>query len=396
MHGEETYNATDPGARVANVEVTGPPIAGAAGALAAGAAPPPRGSGAASRAGEHGRALEAATGADARSALTRARAGIHAWVARAGQGLLYATPPAIVTAMTAAALAPVLLPLLAGAGGSYVMQQALAQLGAVGAGHVTGVMQDVVARLRHEAKVTGVSEETMQNVLERRLEVELAGPHAAALRTEITQFLQAINGVGTTLDAAFRSKVEGLDAHIGQAVRVLSETVSEFRALREDVLSALTSIQGDITRTLALQQDHSSKLDRLNIQLALLRRDLVFNRPVAAQPATVSAAPGLAAGRRPGVCPYPGLAAFSETDAFWFHGREHLTAAMVNRLRARLQGSSPLMVVGASGAGKSSVLRAGLMPELDTGGLAEPGSEHWPREIMTPGPPSGPRAGWSW
>ncbi len=323
--------------------------------------------------------------AGSRGAGSRARAGIHAWIARAGGGLLHAAPHAIVMAMTSAALAPILLPLLSGAAGSAIADGVLVQLGHLGTHRLAELIEDIVERLRGEARVATVSEETVQNVLERRLEEEIAGAHGSELRTEITQLLRAVDGVGTTLDAAFRSEVEGLDAHIGQSLRVLSETVTEFRTLRDDVLWGLAAIQRDITRALILQQDQSDKLDRVNTQLALLRRELVFDR--SARRGNVAAPSGAQspAASKDDVFPYPGLAAFNVTDAFWFHGRERLIATMVNRLRERLHGSSPLMVVGASGAGKSSVLRAGLIPELDTGGLAEPGSQDWPREIMTPG-----------
>lgn len=323
--------------------------------------------------------------ADGRSAAARARAGIHAWIARAGQSLLRATPYAILTALTAAALAPVLMPLLAGAAGSYVLQQLLAQLGNVGGEHVSDVLQDVVARLRREAKLTGVSEEAIQNVLERRLEEEMAGPDAAAVRAEITQILRAINGVGATLAAAYRSDVAGLGDYIGRAVGVLSETVTEFRALGDDMLHALASIQSDTTHILVAQQAHGDELRSVSLEIAMLRRDLALNRLAVRSHAIAEAEPGSPGTPGPDLRPYPGLAAFGETDARWFYGRKRLTATIVNRLRERLRGQSPLMVVGASGAGKSSVLRAGLIPELDTGGLAEPGSEHWPREIMTPG-----------
>ena len=56
--------------------------------------------------------------------------------------------------------------------------------------------------------------------------------------------------------------------------------------------------------------------------------------------------------------PYLGLAAFQPEDADRFFGRERL----VDELVARLARSGFLVVFGASGAGKSSVLRAGLVP----------------------------------
>ena len=57
------------------------------------------------------------------------------------------------------------------------------------------------------------------------------------------------------------------------------------------------------------------------------------------------------------VCPFKGLAAFEPEDAAFFFGRERLVAEMV----ARLAGAPMLGLVGPSGSGKSSALRAGLL-----------------------------------
>ena len=65
------------------------------------------------------------------------------------------------------------------------------------------------------------------------------------------------------------------------------------------------------------------------------------------------------------VCPYKGLATFDADDAEYFFGRERLVAELV----ARLVGAPLLAVVGPSGSGKSSVLRAGLLPALAGGVL---------------------------
>jgi serine/threonine protein kinase/DNA-binding SARP family transcriptional activator/ABC-type glycerol-3-phosphate transport system substrate-binding protein len=83
------------------------------------------------------------------------------------------------------------------------------------------------------------------------------------------------------------------------------------------------------------------------------------------------------------VNPYKGLRAFEEGDAADFFGRERL----VERLLTRLGGSGTrgrfLAVVGPSGSGKSSVVKAGLLPALRQGAL--PGSATWFVADMTPG-----------
>jgi len=79
------------------------------------------------------------------------------------------------------------------------------------------------------------------------------------------------------------------------------------------------------------------------------------------------------------LCPFKGLAGFEVEDAALFFGRERLVAELV----ARLAGAPLMGIVGASGSGKSSVLRAGLLAALAAGVL--PGSERWPVALLRPG-----------
>ncbi|MFF5857501.1 WD40 repeat domain-containing protein [Streptomyces sp. NPDC012751] len=70
-----------------------------------------------------------------------------------------------------------------------------------------------------------------------------------------------------------------------------------------------------------------------------------------------------------GVCPYRGLASYRHEDARWFFGRERSTKALVALLRAAERSGGLVMLVGASGAGKSSLLNAGLVPAIRGGAL---------------------------
>ncbi|MBN2471602.1 MAG: protein kinase, partial [Anaerolineae bacterium] len=81
--------------------------------------------------------------------------------------------------------------------------------------------------------------------------------------------------------------------------------------------------------------------------------------------------------------PYKGLRPFQVADTRDFFGREKLTAALVARMAERVEFARFLAVVGPSGSGKSSVVRAGLIPALWRGEL--PGSERWFVVDMLPG-----------
>jgi WD40 repeat protein/transcriptional regulator with XRE-family HTH domain len=106
-----------------------------------------------------------------------------------------------------------------------------------------------------------------------------------------------------------------------------------------------------------------------------------------APPAHVLAAVG-GAGPQAGVAtgsPYRGLAVFEEQDAAFFFGREAATAQVLERMSRHLAGTGLLMVSGVSGAGKSSLLRAGVLPRIRADGLAAaPGGALWPYVLFTP------------
>jgi WD40 repeat protein/DNA-binding SARP family transcriptional activator len=230
--------------------------------------------------------------------------------------------------------------------------------------------------------------------------VELRGDEALVAFTSARQAIRAATDLQsrfveeTVRDPSLPLAVGiGLDA--GEAVAV----EGGFRGGALNLAARLCSVAGpgEILSTrevvhLARRVDGVTQIDRGSatfkglsepVGVIELRRegwdpalDLAFQRalgPGAQRPTAASA--GLAVAN-----PYKGLLPFEESDAGAFFGREALTQELISRLAT----DRFLAVVGPSGSGKSSVVRAGLMPALRAGAL--PGSERWSIVEMLPGP----------
>ena len=77
------------------------------------------------------------------------------------------------------------------------------------------------------------------------------------------------------------------------------------------------------------------------------------------------------------VCPYRGLLPFREEDAPFFHGRDRVSDTIAQKTT-----SEPIVaVIGASGCGKSSVARCGVISRLRRG----LGEKQWEFAVITPG-----------
>ena len=86
-----------------------------------------------------------------------------------------------------------------------------------------------------------------------------------------------------------------------------------------------------------------------------------------------------------GVSPYKGLNYFDEIDADLFAGRELLSNKLAERILGLAYSKRPderrfLAIVGASGSGKSSLVRAGMVPALRWNKI----SADWPIHVFTP------------
>ena len=87
--------------------------------------------------------------------------------------------------------------------------------------------------------------------------------------------------------------------------------------------------------------------------------------------------------------PFPGLATFEEQDSEFFFGREAQVKQLLDKLRPGAVSDDRandrhrfLAVVGASGSGKSSLVRAGLIPAIKSGAFLD--SATWPILVFRP------------
>lgn len=148
------------------------------------------------------------------------------------------------------------------------------------------------------------------------------------------------------------------------------QALALYRAGRAaDALRAIDRFRRHIGDELGIEP--SPRLLRLEEQI-LLHDERIQPRP--------STSDSLLAPHRIPSNPFKGLRAFGPDDAASFFGRDRLVTEL---LRGIGRGQRLIALVGASGSGKSSVVRAGLIPAL--GKAALEGSDQWQVASMVPG-----------
>lgn len=179
------------------------------------------------------------------------------------------------------------------------------------------------------------------------------------------------------------------------------ENFSTFGDLLRFLRRRVSLTQMDLAHAVGYSHTQISRLEQ-NLRLPdipTIESSFVYALGIENEPKVVARLLELAANVRredaptPGLCPYKGLNFYDESDAELFVGREALTARLVERvlastLRPDLVEPSNgevamqrfLAVVGASGSGKSSLVRAGLVPALRWNQT----SADWISHVFTP------------
>lgn len=194
-------------------------------------------------------------------------------------------------------------------------------------------------------------------------------PSLAALRADHAALLQehrASAAAAESADAAESATPQG-ETESADAAESSTDQRSSADALLMERISDFIH-RGQATGVLL---DHEE--DRLAVQSLLDYWAAILYRAGAPAPdATLEEFdPTLAPDLPDELCPYVGLYAFHEDDQNAFFGRQE----MIDRALTHLVDERLLSVVGPSGSGKSSLVLAGIVPQLKAGGA--PGSADW-------------------
>ncbi|MFI7048918.1 nSTAND1 domain-containing NTPase [Streptosporangium sandarakinum] len=321
-------------------------------------------------------------GREARSELMRA--GVRARVARLARtsvsGARRWSPPALLALLSAGAFGAFLEPGEATAGAAM-----LGAATAVGGNLLTDIVKTGIARLGPNSGAGAGGGEAARQALEAELEqriqqvLESGGPEAKTLRAEIAHLLEEVGAVGAAIEATIQAGDRDLQEHLTRGLAGLGREFAEFAftlSTVEDRLRVLRDGQDAQGAQLGVVVDLQYR-QATDIRLLLQLVSELPRRPL-------DGAPGAGRARWREGCPYRGLVPFGEADAEVFHGREVTTAQLLTTVSRRLAAPGPVVVTGASGAGKSSLLRAGLLPAIGRGELTA-AARHWPVQVLEPG-----------
>jgi len=302
----------------------------------------------------------------------RLQAGVRAWLLRTARSgrhdLRGISAPAMLPLLCAAAFAPA----LADAGDPA---PGLARIGVL-----TSVGADVLAHLLGKASSRIRSASMDAPDLIRSLEAEISravgevleagGQPAGQLRSDIAMVMREIDAGGTVFRAAIEAGDEELEREALAAFETLGAEFGDMAFMLADLARAAGEIQDSLGGQDAELRAASERAVRQSADVRMIREELAVIEQRAGQWQPEPAAPGP---RWDGGCPYRGLLPYDQAYAAVFRGRERLTAELAGKVAS----TGIVMVTGASGAGKTSLLQAGLVPALARG-VQVPGSPTWP------------------
>lgn len=271
------------------------------------------------------------------------------------------TPLAVGILLSSAALLP-------------TIQSAPAELAAglaIGGTLLSGLGTNLITDLIKEKlyKVAGKKDEEILKETEKAL-LELwneGGKKGEDFRKELSTFLQRNGILQMAMDGApqetknallssFAELAEKFD-EFNWALKYIQESLAEISATGRQQVEASNEILAKVNLLLQMQRENQKKA---SLPLEPKQDEEDQQRTEIENP-------------------YKGLAFFTQADGNTYFGREELTA----QLLAKLAGSPFLALLGASGSGKSSLMRAGVIWTLYAGGI--PGSENWKVLVMRPG-----------
>ena len=308
------------------------------------------------------------------------RAGARTWIRRTGHDLRGISGPALLSALCAAAFCPLIAVGVTGA----AAVAGIGVLSSVGGGVLTDVIIKAIDRLRGSDAEDPAAPPAIEQALAEGIGKVLAAgaAQAAELRAEIGTVLGQVDLGGALLREAIESGDERLRTDLIAAIGALGSDFAELGFLIKDVAAAAARIQQDLDEQRASTQVIIEQNAGQSAEIRRVREDLaVIERLTRPGPRAGDGSPAAAA-RWEG-SPYRGLLPFSEADEEIFYGRERVTTELAILAAEQASRGGLIVVGGASGAGKSSLLRAGLLPALARG-LQVQGSARWPRLVMTP------------
>jgi len=318
------------------------------------------------------------------------RAGIREWVlrtARSDRRELRDVPArTVLPLLCAAAFGPA----LGNAAGlsSTAAVAAIGVLSSVGADTLAAILADAAERARSAPAGGDPPGQDMQAEARQRPQQEisraigeiLGGPdeRAVSLRSDIAMVMKEIDAGGTVFRAAIEAGDEETERDVIAAVEAVSTEFGDMAFLLADLIRAADEVQDSLIGQETELRAASALLGRQSGDVRMIREELAV-----IEQRTRHWAPEHGendhSGPRAAGCPYLGLRPYDQAHQAVFFGRERLTA----ELTGKLAGAGIVMVTGGSGAGKTSLLQAGLVPAL-VRGVQLAGSSSWPKISMTP------------